>query len=57
MLKNTKLSEVKRIQIPKAEPQCGDSLSKAMVLGDGLSLDESFNVSGQGTISSKMIEL
>lgn len=31
MLKNTKLSEVKRVHIPVAEPKCGEDLSKAMV--------------------------
>lgn len=30
MLKNTKLSEIKRVSIPIAEPKCGDDLSKAM---------------------------
>ena len=34
VLKNTKLSEVKRVLIPVAEPNCGDDLSKAMVLAD-----------------------
>ena len=34
VLKNTKLSEVKRVYIPMAEPKCGDDLNKAMVLAD-----------------------
>ena len=34
VLKNTKLSEVKRVYIPIAEPKSGDELSKAMVLAD-----------------------
>ena len=34
VLKNTKLSEVKRVYIPVAEPKCGDDLNKAMVLAD-----------------------
>ena len=34
VLKNTKLSEVKRVYIPVAEPKAGDELSKAMVLFD-----------------------
>ena len=34
VLKNTKLSEVKRVFIPVAEPKCGDDLNKAMVLAD-----------------------
>jgi len=34
VLKNTKLSEVKRVFIPVVEPCCGDELSTAMVLAD-----------------------
>ena len=34
VLKNTKLSEVKRVHIPIIEPNCGDDLCKAMVLAD-----------------------
>ena len=34
VLKNTKLSEVKRVYLPIAEPQLGAELSKAMVLFD-----------------------
>lgn len=34
VLKNTKLSEVKRVYIPVAEPKSGDELTKAMVLAD-----------------------
>ena len=34
VLKNTKLSEVKRVNIPVAEPKSGESLSKAMVIAD-----------------------
>ena len=34
VLKNTKLSEVKRVYIPIAEPKFGDDLTKAMVLAD-----------------------
>ena len=34
VLKNTKLSEVKRVFIPVAEPKCGEDLTKAMVLAD-----------------------
>ena len=34
VLKNTKLSEVKRIIIPIAEPKCGEELSKAITLYD-----------------------
>ena len=34
VLKNTKLSEVKRVHIPVAEPKAGDELAKAMVLAD-----------------------
>ena len=34
VLKNTKLSEVKRIYIPVPEPKCGEELTKAMVLVD-----------------------
>lgn len=34
VLKNTKLSEVKRVYIPVAEPKAGDTLEKAMVLAD-----------------------
>lgn len=34
VLKNTKLSEVKRVHIPIMEPICGDALSKALVLAD-----------------------
>ena len=34
VLKNTKLSEVKRVYIPVAEPKSGDDLNKAMVLAD-----------------------
>ena len=34
MLKNTKLSEVKRVMIPVAEPKAGEGLETAMVLGD-----------------------
>ena len=34
VLKNTKLSEVKRIIIPIAEPKCGEELSKAITLFD-----------------------
>lgn len=32
VLKNTKLSEVKRVNIPIAEPKSGEQLEKAMVL-------------------------
>ena len=34
VLKNTKLSEVKRVVIPIAEPKSGDDLNKAMVIAD-----------------------
>ena len=34
VLKNTKLSEVKRVFIPIAEPKCGEDLTKAMALAD-----------------------
>lgn len=34
VLKNTKLSEVKRVFLPVASPQCGDELSKAITLFD-----------------------
>lgn len=34
VLKNTKLSEVKRVYIPISEPKCGDDLTKAMILAD-----------------------
>ena len=34
VLKNTKLSEVKRVYIPVAEPKCGDDLNKAIYLFD-----------------------
>ena len=34
VLKNTKLSEVKRVYIPVAEPKCGEELGRAMVLAD-----------------------
>lgn len=34
VLKNTKLSEVKRVHIPVVEPSCGDELHKAMALAD-----------------------
>ena len=34
VLKNAKLSEVKRVTIPIAEPKCGKDLSQAMVLAD-----------------------
>ena len=34
VLKNTKLSEVKRVQVPIMEPNCGDCLEKAMMLAD-----------------------
>ena len=34
VLKNTKLSEVKRVYLPIAEPFCADELSKAMVIFD-----------------------
>jgi len=37
VLKNTKLCEVKRVNIAKDEPKCGDLLSKAMVLDDKVS--------------------
>jgi len=33
VLKNTKLSEVKKVTLPRADPKCGDPLSKAMMLG------------------------
>lgn len=33
VLKNTKLCEVKKVTLPKAEPKCGDPLGKAMLLG------------------------
>ena len=38
VLKNTKLSEVKRVTIPIAEPNCGEGLNKAMVLMDETTL-------------------
>jgi len=31
-LKNTKLSEVKRVTYPVAEPKTGDDLNKAMII-------------------------
>lgn len=34
VLKNAKLSEVKRVTIPIAEPKCGKDLSQAMILAD-----------------------
>ena len=34
VLKNTKLSEVKRVHIPIVAPNCGDELCKAMALAD-----------------------
>ena len=34
VLKNTKLSEVKRVYIPVAEPKCGEDLNKAISLFD-----------------------
>ena len=34
VLKNTKLSEVKRVTIPVAEPKTGDDLNKAMIIAD-----------------------
>ena len=43
VLKNTKLSEVKRVNIPTAEPNWGQSLSVAMALGDGISVNESIS--------------
>ena len=46
VLKNTKLSEVKRVFIPIAEPKCGDELTKAMVLAD----DSIKNSSSIGTL-------
>lgn len=55
MLKNTKLCEVKRVLIPKAEPNWGDSLSKAMVIGAGVSLDDSVS-NGYGASSSRKID-
>jgi len=43
VLKNTKLSEVKRVFIPIMEPNCGDSLNKALVLADERTLIPSLN--------------
>lgn len=34
VLKNTKLSEVKRVYLPAAEPKAGEELIKAMVIYD-----------------------
>lgn len=34
VLKNTKLSEVKRVYLPVPEPKCGEELSKAITLYD-----------------------
>ena len=45
VLKNTKLSEVKRVTIPISEPKSGDLLDKAMVLAG-----ESGNAMGQGAL-------
>ena len=45
VLKNTKLSEVKRVNIPIAEPKSGDQLEKAMVLAGDKS-----NAMGQGAL-------
>ena len=45
VLKNTKLSEVKRVSIPVAEPKTGDQLDKAMVLAG-----EKANGMGQGAL-------
>ena len=33
VLKNTKLSEVKKVTLPRSDPKCGDPLGKAMMLG------------------------
>ena len=37
-MKNTKLSEVKRVTIPVAEPKTGDDLNKAMIIADDSSV-------------------
>ena len=44
VLKNTKLSEVKRVFLPIAEPQCGDELTKAMVLFDSTAARQEDNL-------------
>lgn len=52
VLKNTKLSEVKRVHIPKAEPFWGESLDKAMVLGDCTTMDnDTINVESHKNLS------
>ena len=50
VLKNTKLSEVKRVFLPNPEPQCGDLLSKAMVIFDSSVQRE------DGTIGTASVE-
>ena len=56
-MKNTKLSEVKRVMIPVAEPKIGDVLEKAMILaGESLTVASgalgSSDKQGSGGISS-----
>ena len=55
VLKNTKLSEVKRVFIPAAEPKAGDTLEKAMVLADEASKTQvNFAVGAGGKVSAGM---
>jgi len=49
VLKNTKLSEVKRVVIPVAEPKVGDELEKAMVLAGN---DKNFGAKGGSLFGS-----
>lgn len=47
VLKNTKLCEVKKITLPKAEPRCGEPLGKAMLLGVTITeTDDEFSQAG-----------
>lgn len=50
VLKNTKLSEVKRVNIPIAEPKCGENLDKAMILHDGSSQPGAGGSDGMGRV-------